>query len=704
MTGQPPRELATVTRLPVHADAVDAEIVTPEEWARVQQEKAARARLAGYRGDVVTVARVTRTAVTHPVTKSTARHLYYIGAGATVVVRRRHSRKTLPDRMARTAEQVGDSDKAEKWFTLGETSRASRHKRRMDWFEMPFRAAKALVVAVLLWFAALLILGVVVAFTTKDAGRAFDPLIGFVTFIGWLWWALTVSWALLLALAGAVTVTVLWHVGRTSGVTPKWLATGDTVTDDAVTPGGVATALAHLGIPALNKAIKDGWVVEFLTPPTLVNGRGYQTVFSLPMGVTPSAVADKRDVLARNLLRAPLEVWPTAAERSGFVDLWVAHPGATTRDGSPYPLLHDGQVDVFVSVPLGESQRGDVIGPPLMEASMGVGGLPGQGKSNAVRVIMAGAALDPLADLRVYVFAGNGDFDAYEPRLSRYRRGVDDSVVVDAVAELRELYREVERREGRLADLGAKKLSRNIASQHPDMRPIVVAFSEVHELFSHPDLGKEAADLAVAIVKRMRKTGIFMVFDTQSSRAAAIPSALVELFKYNACFAVKTWRSNDGFLGDGSFQAGIRATELRPGKDRGTSLLTGVTDERFELLNWFYLEADDDTGFDAATDIIARSLRSAKVTPARSADPEEARDLLDDVHEAFDQDDRVKATDMAARLRELAPRYRPYRSLNGTQLAEWLSREGVRVTDLDGVLTVRAERVLRALDERQGVE
>ncbi len=109
-------------------------------------------------------------------------------------------------------------------------------------------------------------------------------------------------------------------------------------------------------------------------------------------------------------------------------------------------------------------------------------------------------------------------------------------------------------------------------------------------------------------MRRARKTAITLAFDTQSSRADAIPPKIVELVKLNACFAVKSWRSNDGFLGDGSFQAGIRATELRMGKDVGTSILTGATAERFEIVKWFYIEADDDTGYDAATDIIARAM------------------------------------------------------------------------------------------------
>jgi S-DNA-T family DNA segregation ATPase FtsK/SpoIIIE len=87
------------------------------------------------------------------------------------------------------------------------------------------------------------------------------------------------------------------------------------------------------------------------------------------------------------------------------------------------------------------------------------GGLMGQGKSNAARVVMLGAALDPLAELWVFVFANNGDFDAYEPRLARYHRGIDDDVAADALHALRELYEKVAQREARLAELGAKKVT-----------------------------------------------------------------------------------------------------------------------------------------------------------------------------------------------------------------------------------------------------
>ena len=222
-----------------------------------------------------------------------------------------------------------------------------------------------------------------------------------------------------------------------------------------------------------------------------------------------------------------------------------------------------------------------------------------------------------------------------------------------------------------------------LAERHPELRPLVALFSECHELFNHPLYGREAADLAVQTLRRGRKTAITLAFDTQSSRADAIPPRIVELVKINACFAVKAWRSNDGFLGDGSFQAGIRATELRPGKDVGTSIVTGASPERFEIVKWFYIEADDDTGYDAATDVITRAMGYLdSVTPiaAIAAEPaQQARDLLADLVTVLG-DERVPVADVPARLRDLAPGYPPYQGLTGVKLREILEREhGIKV-------------------------
>ena len=215
-------------------------------------------------------------------------------------------------------------------------------------------------------------------------------------------------------------------------------------------------------------------------------------------------------------------------------------------------------------------------------------------------------------------------------------------------------------------------------------------FSECHELFGDPNHGREAADLAVQTMRRARKTAITLAFDTQSSRADAIPPKIVELVKLNACFAVKSWRSNDGFLGDGSFQAGIRATELRMGKDVGTSILTGATAERFEIVKWFYIEADDDTGYDAATDIIARAMANLHPAIAGPTDGgQESRRRWCGICSTTSRPCSRPTGGTRRRCRPrtsrpgfatLAPDWAPYRTINGLQIRHYLDTEhGVKV-------------------------
>ncbi len=357
----------------------------------------------------------------------------YIVTGVFVLGRRWWEARTNAryERLMRAAEAAGDYDRLTDWEARAEQARERRHRRRMDWIVAPLDLARGVAVMVLSGIGLLLGLGAVLSLAHRDAAWMLTPLQKVVDGVAWTVWLVGLVWLPITAALPWLGLVGLWQIGRRHGQVPRWAApaSGRVHPTVIVTPGGVAAALAHLGLPALSRAVKDGWQVEFATPPVRVNGRGYQTTFSLPMGVTPEMIADKRDVLARNLVRAPLEVWPSAAERAGYVDLWVADPGSTERPAPGYPLLHDGVADVFAGVPLGMSQRGELIAPSLPGANVAFGGVMGQGKSNAARVVMAGAALDPLAELWVFVFANNGDFDVYRaaavplpPRCGRVHR------------------------------------------------------------------------------------------------------------------------------------------------------------------------------------------------------------------------------------------------------------------------------------------
>lgn len=634
-----------------------------------------------------------RVVATHKHTKMVVRQPLYVAAGAAVARSRRKDAITTArhQRMMRAAEAAGDHEKALEWEQRAAHHRAERHRRRMELLKhAPQAIAKAVVTGAVLVTATLGILGVILAWHDSDLSQVIRPFKDMASFVETTLAVLDAIWAPTLFLAAVGGLGWLWRTGRAhlNASNTGWAAAlmpAKSETGIIITADGIVRALQKLGVPKLNEAFKEGWIPVFLTSPVR-EGAGYRAVFELPLGVMAKDLNDKRKLFARNLHRAEVEVWVTDAVengtgRAGVVDLWVADAGALSKPAPEYPLLHEGTADVFTGVPIGVTPRGDELLSPIVGNNGVFGGMMGQGKSNACRVVMLGAALDPLAELWVYVFAGNGDFDAYAPRLARYRRGATDDVVLAGLNALRELYDEVGRREERLAELDAKKLTRKLAEDHADLRPRIVLFSECHELFGHKEMGEEAAEFAVQTIRRARKTGIVLLFDTQSSRKEAIPPKIVELVSVNTCFAVKSWRSNDGFLGDGSFQAGIRATELRPGRDRGTSLTTGVSDEQFEILKWYFIVVDDDRGFDAATDVIKRAMRDvAKGTQIKAnaapAPVVEDRDLLEDLATVLAEDaEKVPAADLPARLRKLAPKWKRYEKLTGAKLCEILAEE-----------------------------
>ena len=654
---------------------------------------------------VVVVLRPVVTVV-QVVVRPVPRHSSLIAAGAVVAVRRWHQRRTRHERMARSAEAAGDHASALEWARQAELERQHRHERRRAWVETGVTVAKASPWIIGGGLILMALFGIFLAIAMRSTRGLAWPWVTVAHLVLLATEIASVAWLVASIAVPLATLAALHHLGRHAGdLAPRWAVAAKPDDPDAglvVTADTIVLALQNIPVPELKRAFKDGWRPSFTLLPVR-DGRGYEAEFSLPLGVTAEMIADRRPVLARNLHREEIETWPSAGA-PGHGRLWVADRGSIGKAAPEYPLLHEGEADVFEGVPGGVLARGDGALIPVVGANVVLGGLMGQGKSNAGRVIMLGCATDPLCGLDVFVFANNGDFDAYEPRLAVYRKGLDDDVIEAAVERLNDAYEDVGRREQMLADLGAKKVTRQLAQRYPELRPHVSLFSECHELFGHPEYGELAGELAVKIVKRQRKTARSALFDTQSSRKAAIPGALVELVSVNCCFAVKSWRNNDGFLGDGSFAAGIRATELRPGRDRGMALITGISDAQFELLKWYFIEVDDDTGYDAATDVIARTMQTVAAGTAVGGSVPlaiTARDLLTDLGEVMRNDvDPVRLSDLPPRLRDLAKTWAPYKTLSGTQLREQLARLGVRTTNTGNVPRLDKADLLEVLDRR----
>jgi S-DNA-T family DNA segregation ATPase FtsK/SpoIIIE len=310
--------------------------------------------------------------------------------------------------------------------------------------------------------------------------------------------------------------------------------------------------------------------------------------------------------------------------------------------------------------------------------------------------------LDPSVELTVFVFASNPDFDPFTPRLSRYVKGDDDEAIEAGLGELRRLREEVTRRGKLLERHGAAKVTRRLADRVKGLHPVVVVFDEAHELFEHPTFGGEAGQLAIKVVKKARKCGITLIFATQSPTAASIPKDLTRNCSNGVALAVADQVANDGLLGSGKYRQGIRATELRPGEDRGTAVTVGLTANRFELVNGFYVPFDEDR--DDVTPVIARAMALLDGVAVPTSDdpheqePEATADHLAHIHTAMRGEARVRTQVVLRGLAELNPA--EYGDWSFQDLSEALAANGVTARKSDGVMVIRAADVARALTDR----
>ena len=467
----------------------------------------------------------------------------------------------------------------------------------------------------------------------------------------------------------------------------------------------ISKALAHLGIAPLDKFFKAGGELVY-TVAARVDGDGTYCQVKLPMGVTADMVAAKRPTLAGNLGRATLETWPTQGDEAGVLDLWVADRGKLGGGAGEWPLLHEGAVDVFEGVPIGRSQRGQVIHAPVFESNWLIGGRPGQGKTAGARTLTLGCSLDPTAELWVFVMGQSPDFEPFRPRLSRYAMGMDDSVAEAALQALVDLLTEMERRGKVLGQQPGSppKTSRKLADKpHLGLHVLVCLIDECHELFTHPTYGKQAAELAVRLIKRGRKYGIVLVLATQSPTKDNLPRDVTRNVSCGVAFCVADQVANDGLLGSGKYKAGIRATDLRMKTDRGTSVAVGVSDATFELVRWFYVPFED--GHDAVTPVIARAmgeigeLRRTGVG-AEEIEPAAEVDHLAGIADVLRGERRVRTQVVLTRLAELNPA--EYEGWTFSDLKAELKRHPAIDEDAryNGNQVVRAEEVAQALTER----
>lgn len=487
--------------------------------------------------------------------------------------------------------------------------------------------------------------------------------------------AVVYGWLPMLTLAA-------WNEGRRR-TTVSWMQTSRDDTDVVIDERTVTLALAALRIPEIRDYLKTGNALQYLVP-CRQDGRGTYCQIRLPVPAEEIAKPTRRARLAVGTHRATKEVWPTVGAEAGIMDLWIADKGALAEGAGEYPLLDEGFTDIWKGFPFGKTLRGAPLMAPMMERNTIVGGMPGQGKSSAARVLMAGAALDIIVELRIWVPDTNFDFEAFRPRCSRYVMGAEDEKIEQIRDDLAELHREVQTRGELLVRYEIPSVTPEYARRDVGLHPIVVLLEEAHIAFTHPEYGAEIAQLFVDIVRLGRKRGIHMIPSTQAPTKDSMPRDVTRNCTNGLAFAVGDHVANDGLLGQGAYRAGHRATELIPGDDKGVCVAKGFGGgERSQLVQAYFL--DIEKGHDQITPIIDRALdaiaRAGKDVPGTGVSRsqlEAERDLLEDLDTVLGVE-ALPSADVPALLAAHAPSWAPYRKLNGKSLRARLATLGIKV-------------------------
>lgn len=580
----------------------------------------------------------------------------------------------------RIAKATGDREALAFWIDKRREAKNDRYERLM---KLPLLALKmaALSGGCLLSVPVLLVVVSTVVWWT-GAGEWTDPWLWFGSVIRWVFGALAFAWSAFVVALPVLLVWAGWREGRRRGETPAWLVAddreGDTRRDMIPDESAIINALKHLGIPPLNKAFKAGWKPRIVLP-TQRDGEGYRTQLEPPPGVTVEMINQKKAVLAHNLVRLPVEVWPTEPKKQpGVLDLWVADQGSLTGPLPDWPLLKDGTADYFEGVPVSRNIRGKTVVGLLFQKNYALAGMMGSGKSTMILTLLLGAILDWLTEIDVFVFATNADYDPLKPRLRTLLTGPGDEVVEACLFLLRDAYAELSVRGNALKEHGAPAVTRELAEKDGRLRPRIIVIDECQALFLHEEYGEEAEELCVKLMGAARKYAVTLIFATPEPSSASLPRKLMAVISNKACFAIGDQTSNDAVLGTGSYKQGISAVGLEPKTeegpgDIGTCMATGFQ-AKAGLLRTYYVP------YAEMSSVVARAMaiREKAILDGASFD-DEKRDLLADLLDVIGADP-VPAAQALAALKSTYSRHRPYALLRERlELVRELDALGVKV-------------------------
>jgi hypothetical protein len=236
----------------------------------------------------------------------------------------------------------------------------------------------------------------------------------------------------------------------------------------------------------------------------------------------------------------------------------VAHFSIIWRDAlsAPAPPWPGTTGSLWDPISIGIDEDGNPVQIGLPERNLLLGGEPGAGKSAALSLLIAAAALDPKVHLTL--------LDGKQVELAPWSGSAEHFVGPDmegAIEVLKELCAEMDRRYETLLEAGVRKIDAN-----GEFGLHVVAIDEL-AFYLRGGKREERNELTETLrdlISRGRAAGIIVIAATQKPSNEIIPTFVRDLFSFRMALRCTTPEASDTVLGQGWASQGYSASTLDP--------------------------------------------------------------------------------------------------------------------------------------------
>ena len=670
-----------------------------------------------------------RAVAGHRHTRTVARQGAYVVAGAIHVRKSRRDERSAArhHRMMAAAEAVGDHEKALEWEERAHRHRAERHRRRMAMLkDAPAHVARALVTSAVVVAGTLLVLGVILAASTKQASDVIRPMQDAATFVRLVAQVIAVLFWPTVMLAPAAVLASLWSLGRRRAEVPAWLAPQGVQQGPAntnITPSMVVVALRDLGITALRSKIKemeDG--AAALLGPITIAGIGREVDVYLPSGVSTTDILDRHQKLAENLGRHRHELYITVPERARTVRLWIADIGALDESIDASPLVTDPDIvaNWFTgAAPWGVDLRRDPVGFRPKQRHVVLTGLSNHGKTFALRALALWCAFDAAVEFLIGDLKGVGDWSMFGDGLaSELIEGPADRHVIATTHMVEGAVVEMERRLEEAGRLGFKDGVPEELARKPGsgFHPLIVIVDEAQRAIMCPAVDEDKnpyggltnrgrfLSACRNLMNQGRAVNVVLWLGTQDPNPQNFPVLLRNSAHLRASLPLGSKGQSVMVLGEDAVAAGAAPHRLRRGIDKGVVVAFGegldFPTGQAHMTVWTHF-VDGEAAHMVADRAKAR--RKAVTTRTGRADEQDDRpelDVLADVAAVLDGVPRMLKTEVMHLLAERDDRYRTW---TDGQMKAALEAAGAPQYTSNGKTTINGDKVREVLARRFSV-